>query len=209
MARRRRRREPGAETAPEPGGKPGAEGRRAPVDPDVARFAQRLQASKDAERAAQRAARDDRRRQDEHARLVSAKDAAAAQVRAVRARPSPSADDVQAAEAAYRAALGALVASETGQQPAWAPPPAAPDDADTDDADTDDTATVTTESTVTDDTDDTDDTVTDVTDNAVTDDGEGTEKAEDVSAPPGATVADATAPPPADAEPNPGPAPEP
>ncbi|MCU1354404.1 MAG: hypothetical protein JWM05_3613 [Acidimicrobiales bacterium] len=115
MARRRRPVAPST-AAPAAGG---------PIDPDVALFAARVRAQQERERAEKRAAREERQRVDEHARLLTAKDAAATELKRLRQRDRTSADDVARADATYRTALAALITHETGQAPAWAPPPEA------------------------------------------------------------------------------------
>ena len=54
----------------------------APVDPNVALFAQRHRDELDRQKAEQRAAAEQRRRETEHERLVAAKDDAVARVKA-------------------------------------------------------------------------------------------------------------------------------
>jgi hypothetical protein len=91
------------------------------VDPDVARFASLMRAEERREREAKAAARQERRRADEHARLERAKDEAAAEVKRLRGSSRATAAERAAADEAYKAALAALVAAETGEAPAWAP----------------------------------------------------------------------------------------
>jgi hypothetical protein len=92
------------------------------VDPDVARFASWVRAEQDRERAEKRAERDQRRQADELARLRVAKDDAAALVKRLRASSRATPAERAAADEAYRVALAALVAAETGATPSWAPP---------------------------------------------------------------------------------------
>src|SRR5690606_8899903 len=72
-----------------------------------------------AERRAARTVRDDERKAQE---LVQAKDAAAADLKRVRQDSRSTAEQKAAADAAYRQALAAVVAAETGAAPDWAPP---------------------------------------------------------------------------------------
>jgi hypothetical protein len=99
-------------------------GASAPVDPDVARFAAALKESARREAEAKRQAAEARQRAEQVAAeaervkdLERAKDAAASRLRDARR----SGRGVAEAEAAYKAALAAVVAAETGERPAWAP----------------------------------------------------------------------------------------
>lgn len=103
------------------------------VDPNLALFASYVREDREKERAAKQAARAERRKEEEAATLVAAKDAAAAEVKRLRSRTGVSPEERVAAEAAYRDALAAVVATETGEAPAWAPerpPEPAPVEAD-------------------------------------------------------------------------------
>lgn len=106
------------------------------VDPAVAAFASFVRGEESKEREAKKAARAERQKADEAIRLVAAKDAAAAEVKRLRSRTGVSPEERAAVDEAYRVALAAVVASETGSAPAWAPvvaedepDPAAPDPA--------------------------------------------------------------------------------
>lgn len=94
------------------------------IDPDVALFAQWMRDEDRRERDAKRQARDARRVEETARALTAAKDAAAAEVKRLRSSPSATADQRAAADAAYRDALAAVVAAETGKTPPWAPAPA-------------------------------------------------------------------------------------
>ncbi|MBX3286375.1 MAG: hypothetical protein KF703_13585 [Actinobacteria bacterium] len=93
------------------------------IDPDVARFAAYVREQEQREKASKRAEREARQQADATKALVAAKDAAAAEVKRLRSRQGVSAEERAAADAAYREALAAVVAAETGTAPAWAPPP--------------------------------------------------------------------------------------
>lgn len=88
------------------------------------------------QRRAAKAARDQERKADD---LVRAKDEAAAALKRVRQDPRSTAEEKSAADTAYRSALAAVVAAETGEAPAWAPeaPATEVDEADADAATTD------------------------------------------------------------------------
>lgn len=121
MAKRRRRRAAADGSNPTaPATASGGDAAR--IDPDVARFAARVREQREAEQAQMRAAREARRRAEHQGQLVAAKDAAAAAVKALRARPHSTPEEQAAAEAVYRQALAALLTFETGIPPAWAPP---------------------------------------------------------------------------------------
>ncbi len=92
------------------------------VDPNVALFASYMRDGEQRERKAKKAAREDRLKAEAAASLVAVKDAAAAEVKRLRGREGVSAEQRGAADAAYRDALAAVVAAETGEAPAWAPP---------------------------------------------------------------------------------------
>lgn len=93
------------------------------IDPDVARFAAYVREQEQREKATRRAEREARQQADATRSLVAAKDAAAAEVKRLRGREGVSPEERAAADAAYREALAAVVAAETGEAPAWAPPP--------------------------------------------------------------------------------------
>ena len=112
MARKHQKGEGPAPTVP---GSPG-------VDPALAHFASYVRGEEQRERDTKRAAREDREKANAADLLVASKDAAAADVKRLRGREGVSAEQRAAADAAYRDALAALVASETGEAPAWAPP---------------------------------------------------------------------------------------
>jgi len=90
------------------------------VDPQIALFARRHQAERQQAKDAKRARAEARLREQEHARLTTAKDGAAAKLKAVRRKERIGPGEVEVAEAAYRVALGELVAFETGAPPTWA-----------------------------------------------------------------------------------------
>jgi len=92
------------------------------IDPDVALFASYMREQADKEKADKRAAREARAEADQVQTLVAAKDAAAAEVKRLRGREGVSAEERTAADVAYREALAAVVAAETGEAPTWAPP---------------------------------------------------------------------------------------
>lgn len=98
-----------------------------PADPALAAFASFVRGEEAKEREAKRAAKRERAEAEAHDRLVAAKDAAAAEVKRLRDRNAP-AEQRAAADAAYREALAAVVAAETGTAPAWAPPPSGAED---------------------------------------------------------------------------------
>jgi hypothetical protein len=97
---------------------------------DLEIFAQFVRDEEEKERSAKKAAREERRQADEHAKLVRAKEDAASRVKRLRASDRASAEEKAEADAAYKAALAALVAAETGEAPTWAPPAPEPDTAD-------------------------------------------------------------------------------
>ena len=113
---------------------------------DLELFASFVRDEERKEREAKKAARDERRQADEHGRLVKAKEDAAALVKRLRSSARATAEQKVEADAAYKAALAAVVAAETGTAPAWAPPapepepeaPAAEDPAEEDPAASDD-----------------------------------------------------------------------
>ena len=87
----------------------------ATVDPNVVLFAAWVKANEDKEREAKAAARESQRKADAENALVAAKDAAAAEVKRLRTSDKATAADRAAAEAAYRDALAAVVAAESGE----------------------------------------------------------------------------------------------
>ena len=96
------------------------------VDPNVALFAQWATSEREREKAAQREAQNARRQAKAAEELTSNKQKAAAELKRLRASPNATAE--QKAEAAYRAALAAVVEAETGAPPSWSPPPAVGDE---------------------------------------------------------------------------------
>ena len=97
------------------------------VDPNVALFASYMRGGEQRERDAKAAAREDRLKAEAAASLVAVKDAAAAEVKRLRSREGVSAEQRAAADASYRDALAAVMAAETGETPAWAPPAPEPE----------------------------------------------------------------------------------
>lgn len=93
---------------------------------DLELFASFVRSEEARERDAKRAARDQRRQADELARLVKAKEDAATEVKRLRASDHASAADKADADKRYKEALAAVVASETGESPTWAPPTTEP-----------------------------------------------------------------------------------
>lgn len=89
---------------------------------DLALFASFVRSEERKERDAKHAAKEERRKAGEHQRLVQAKDDAAALVKRLRGSERATADEKAAADLAYKEALAALVAHETGAAPEWAPP---------------------------------------------------------------------------------------
>ena len=94
---------------------------------DLELFAQFVRDEAKKERDAKKAARDERRQADEHNQLVKAKEDAAALVKRLRGSERATAEEKAEADAAYKAALAAVVAAETGESPTWAPPAPEPD----------------------------------------------------------------------------------
>lgn len=110
------------------------------VDPAIAAFASFIKAEEKQEKEARRAAKQARAAEEEANRLVAAKDEAAAELKRLRGRSGVPPEVRAAAEEAYRSALAAVVAAETGSTPEWAPATAATDggpDVGSDDATTD------------------------------------------------------------------------
>jgi hypothetical protein len=91
------------------------------VTSDLEIFASFVRSEEQKERDAKKAAREQRRQADEHNQLIKAKEDAAALVKRLRASDHATAEQKAAADAAYKAALAAVVAHETGEAPAWAP----------------------------------------------------------------------------------------
>jgi hypothetical protein len=79
-------------------------------------FAERQQAAKDEQRQAARVRREAQQREDRRRELTRAKDAAAARLKEVRRRDAPGSARAEA-EAAYRAAIDALIRDEQGLPP--------------------------------------------------------------------------------------------
>ncbi|MGB3056291.1 MAG: hypothetical protein WBB52_15695 [Acidimicrobiales bacterium] len=104
-------------------------------DPNLALFADWVRSEERRESAARRKARDAKRLEESARALTMAKDDAAAEVKRLRSSPTATAEERAAADAAYRSALAAVVASETGTTPGWAPSHA---DADADQTESDD-----------------------------------------------------------------------
>ena len=90
---------------------------------DLELFAQFVRTEERKERDAKKAARDERRQADEHNQLVKAKEDAAALVKRLRGSDRATAEQKAEADAAYKTALAAVVAAETGASPTWAPEP--------------------------------------------------------------------------------------
>jgi hypothetical protein len=89
---------------------------------DLELFASFVRDEEKKERDAKKAARDERRQADELTKLVKAKEDAAALVKRLRGSDRATAEQKTEADAAYKAALAAVVAAETGEAPTWAPP---------------------------------------------------------------------------------------
>ena len=90
-------------------------------DPDVALFAAWMRKEDRRERDARRQAKETRRLEESARALTSTKDAAAAEVKRLRASTSATPEQRAAAEAAYCEALAAVVAAETGEALTLAP----------------------------------------------------------------------------------------
>ena len=101
---------------------PAAVAEEVAIDPDVARFVTRERQQQAAQQELKRAKREARQKAEEHQRLVVAKDAAASEVKRLRSLSNVPDGDAAKADLAYRDALAALIASETGSAPAWASP---------------------------------------------------------------------------------------
>ncbi len=104
----------------------GADGGPKDVDPNLALFAAWSRDEEKRERDERRAAKALRDQERKAQDLVRAKDGAAADLKRVRQSPRSTAEEKAAADAAYRQALAAVVAAETGEAPAWAPGEPAP-----------------------------------------------------------------------------------
>lgn len=94
----------------------------ADVAADLEVFAAFVREGEQREREAKAAARAERRAANERRSLEQAKDEAAATLKRLRGRSGVSSEERQAAEEAYRRALAAVVAAESGETPEWAPP---------------------------------------------------------------------------------------
>lgn len=94
---------------------------------DLALFASFVRSEERKERDAKHAAKEERRKVGEHQRLIQAKDDAAALVKRLRGSERATAEEKAAADLAYKEALAALVAHETGTAPEWAPPAPEPE----------------------------------------------------------------------------------
>ncbi len=94
----------------------------AAVDPQVALFAQRHREEQERQKAEQRAAAEQRKQEAEHQRLIAVKDDAVARVKALKRRDRVRPGETAEADAAYKAALAALIEFETGAPPPWAAP---------------------------------------------------------------------------------------
>lgn len=97
------------------------------VDPALAAFASFIRSEEEQERAGRKAAKQARAAEQEAVNLVKAKDDAAANLKQLQSRSGVSPEERAAAEEAYRRALAAVVAAETGEAPAWAPPAPEPE----------------------------------------------------------------------------------
>lgn len=92
------------------------------ADPaDLELFASFVRSEEQKERDAKKAARDERRKAEEQSQLVKAKEDAAALVKRLRGSDRATAEQKAEADAAYKTALAAVVAAETGETPTWAP----------------------------------------------------------------------------------------
>jgi hypothetical protein len=127
MPKRKRRREGSGTEA-------GSTAANAPVDPAVALFAQRHKEERERQKAEQRAEAERRKHEADHQRLIAEKDAAVAKVKELRRRDRVPPGAAAEADAAYKAALAALIEFETGAPPPWAATDAPPPDVDSDPA---------------------------------------------------------------------------
>ena len=82
--------------------------------------------SSNARRPSSAPRRQRRKKEAEHQELIAAKDDAVARVKALRRRDRVAAGETAEADAAYKAALAALIEFETGAPPPWAPPASRP-----------------------------------------------------------------------------------
>jgi len=96
--------------------KPGGVEETGPAKSAAQIFAERQQAAKDEQRHAARVRREAQEREERRRQLTAAKDAAAARLKEVRRRGG-SGEARTEAEAAYRAALDALIRDEQGLPP--------------------------------------------------------------------------------------------
>jgi colicin import membrane protein len=87
------------------------------VDPNLALFASWMKEEQEREREEKRRAKAERAKAERERALRKAKDDAAAEVKRLRSSPTATAEEKAAADAAYRAALEALVAAESGEEP--------------------------------------------------------------------------------------------
>lgn len=113
MPARKRRKPVGADA---PAAAPTRVDRQAAQKSAAQIFAERQQAAKDEQREAARVRREAQAREDRRRELTRAKDAAAARLKDVRRRDAPGAARAEA-EAAYRAALDAVIRDEQGLPP--------------------------------------------------------------------------------------------
>jgi hypothetical protein len=114
MPARKRRKTTGAAAAPPAA--PARVDRQAAQKSAAEVFAERQQAIKDEQRDAARVRREAQAREDRRRELNRAKDAAAARLKDVRRRDTPGSARAEA-EAAYRAALDAVIRDEQGLPP--------------------------------------------------------------------------------------------
>ena len=116
MSPKRSRRTAGT-APPATGGEPDA----TRTDPSVAALASFLQAEADENRDARKAAKAQRAAAEQRDRLERGKDAAAAELKRLRATSGVTAEQRAAAEDRYRRALAAVIEADTGQVPHWSP----------------------------------------------------------------------------------------
>ncbi len=90
-------------------------------DPDLALFADWVRSEETKVRDAKKAAREARKEVEAGEALAKNKETAAAEVKRLRTSSRATTEDRAAADAAYREALAAVVANETGETPDWAP----------------------------------------------------------------------------------------
>lgn len=84
---------------------------------DLELFASFIKAEETKERENKRQAQEQRRLANVHQTLIDAKDKAAAEVKRIRAKEHSKPEERAAADEAYRNALGALMAHESGESP--------------------------------------------------------------------------------------------